>query len=198
MTEAKRDDLAEDFRLLASYRRTARDYRRRYEASAEQTKALKADWQAAEARLSTFLDELVSPPPLFAGKAEAVDVNVEVLAGVREAEAARADADSPGWPSAAADAWRLAPVVELYLAERTEELLAEQDVRTVGELVALTAAPGAMWLDVTEVNDVADCLDRFRGRLGNDQIADLDAARAGGPAPEPEPAPKRRRKARTA
>jgi DNA-directed RNA polymerase alpha subunit len=133
----------------------------------------------------------------------APDVNAEVLAGVREAEQARGgkrggDDDEPeqaepGWPSSATDAWRLAPINELGLAERTAEVLAGHDIRTIGEVVAMLG-DDCLWISERESLDVSDCLDRFRGRLSDAQIVDLDAARAGEPAPE---APKRRgRKAR--
>jgi hypothetical protein len=195
----------DDLRRVVELRRKALRLRMAAEDAVETAKAAKEVARQAEAELAGFLDELGNPPPLFA-RPERLDVNAELAAGVREKEAEQArggkrggDDDEPEraeptWPSFATDAWRLAPVGELGLAERTAEVLAEHDIRTVGEVVAMLG-DDCLWISERESLDVSDCLDRFRRRLSDAQIADLDAARAGSPAPEA-PAPKRGRKAR--
>jgi hypothetical protein len=72
-------------------------------------------------------------------------------------------------------------------------VLVEQDVATVGELVALGGAR-TPWLSADLRADVANGLEGIRSRLSDAQFADLDAARDGRPAAAPEPAPGRRKK----
>jgi hypothetical protein len=126
----------------------------------------------------------------FAARRPVVDVNAELVAGVREAEAGRAE---PAWPSDAPDAWRAFPVRGLALADDTLMVLVEQDVATVGELVALGGAR-TPWLSADLRADVANGLEGIRSRLSDAQFADLDAARDGRPAAAPEPKPGRRKK----
>lgn len=131
------------------------------------------------------------------------DANDEILAGVREAEAAKAaEEPEPAADAPAADepfeelpppdyAWRWNLVTTIGLAERTLEHLAEEKVERVGELVERQHA-GTLHLVGRIKFDVDDCLERFANGLPQEQA---DNFRGRWPViVEKAEAPKRRRK----
>lgn len=131
-------------------------------------------------------EETAPPPPT-----EKVDVNAELVAGVREVEASRA---------AESDAsWRDTKITALGLAEETMNLLLSHDVRLAGQLVGLGGYQARIFEGHDDAaQDVSEALGRFRGRLSNAAIEDFDAmesrslVNAGEAAPPAEPKPGRR------
>jgi hypothetical protein len=162
-----------------------------FDRATEARKAAKEYLEERQGDLNAFIAGLGEEYPLWEGDAAAgtvgdsggdVDINAELEAGVREAEAAP-------------DAWRLAAIGTLGLAEETVDLLDRHVIATAGELVALVKL-GAAWMGPEAQADVEAALTRFRHRRSNAEIEDFDVARGGESWAEPAEKGKRTRKAK--